>query len=132
MNKFQKIKFNNFDEFYDYIHLEEKEIVLFLRELIFEIIPDIKEKLSYNVPFYSRNKAICYIWPCSIPWGKVTRTGVSFSLSKGYLLNDKYNYLDKGNRKQIYSRHFHSFQDIDVKIVKDFLFEALIVDNSFS
>ena len=131
MNKFQNIKFNNFDEFYDYINSEEKEIVLFLRELVLEIIPDVKEKLSFNVPLFHRKKAICYIWPCSVPWGKITRTGVSFSLSKGYLLNDKHNYLDKGNRKQIYSKHFNSIQDIDIKIVKELLLKALIVDNNF-
>lgn len=132
MNKFQNLKFNSFDEFYEYINSEEKEIVLFLRELVLEIIPDAKEKLSFNVPFFHRKKAICYIWPCSIPWGKVTRAGVSFSLSKGHLLNDKHNYLDKSNRKQIYSKHFNSIQDIDVDIVKELLSEALIVDNSFS
>lgn len=131
MNKFQNVKFNNFDEFYDYINSEEKEIVLFLRELVLEIIPDIKEKLSFNVPFFYRKKAICYIWPCSVPWGKVKRTGVSFSLSKGYLLYDKHNYLEKGDRKQIYSKHFDSIQDIDVKIVKELLSEALKVDNRF-
>ncbi len=132
MNKFQNVNFNNFDEFYDYIDKDEKEIVLYLRDLVYEIIPDAKEKLSFNVPFFHRNKAICYIWPSSIPWGKVKNKGVSFSLSKGYLLNDKHNYLDRANRKQIYSRIFYSIQDIDEQIVRELLSEALKVDNSYS
>lgn len=128
MNKFQPFKFYNFDEFYEFINENERAIVLSLKELIYKNIPDIKEKLSFNVPFFYKNRSICFIWPGSVPWGKNIKTGVEFGFSKGYLLNDKNNYLDKGNRKQIYLKRFHSIEEIEVGIITDLLQQAKNID----
>ncbi len=55
-NKMQSVSFRNVEDFLDYLPEEELKIVLTLRKLIFECIPTISEKLSFNVPFYFGNK----------------------------------------------------------------------------
>ncbi|MFV1884874.1 MAG: DUF1801 domain-containing protein [Balneola sp.] len=130
MNKFQNLSFSSVDDFLDYLPENELVVVEELRNLVYECIPDVKEKLSYNVPFYSRNKRICFIWPGSIPWGKVKMNGVQFGFSNGFLLSDHAQYLEKENRKQVYTKTFFSLEDINVEIMRDYLFEALELDNS--
>jgi len=107
------------------------EIVLFLQDLISQSIPDIKVKLSYNVPFFYKNRNICLIWPGAVPWGKVPKSGVELAFTNGHLLKDKHNYLIKGNRKQVYNRIFYSVDEIDVNIIEDLLQEAYQLDLSF-
>jgi uncharacterized protein YdhG (YjbR/CyaY superfamily) len=70
MNKFQNVKFKNVDEFLDYLPDNEREIVDFLRDIVFNSLPNPLEKLSYNVPFYHLNSRVCFIWPASVPWEK--------------------------------------------------------------
>lgn len=129
MNKFQNIGFKSVGEFLDYLPANELEIVDELRSLVFECIPEVKEKLSYNVPFYSRNNSICFIWPASVPWGKVENNGVKFGFTKGSLLKDYASYLGKGDRKQVYTKTFFTPAEIDFDILRDYLFEALEIDS---
>lgn len=130
MNKFQNISFGSVGEFLDYLPENELLVVEELRNLVFECIPDVKEKLSYNVPFYSRNKRICFIWPASIPWGKVNMNGVQFGFTRGHLLSDYAKYLEKGNRKQVHSKTFFSIDEIDFELMREYLFEALEIDRN--
>lgn len=129
-NKFQDVNFRNVEEFFEYLPKNELAMVQALRHLIFDCIPRCKEKLSYNVPFYSKYSGICFIWPAAVPWGKVQTKGVRLGFNKGYLLNDEIGYLDKGTRKQIYCKDFTSVQEIenDTDILKCFLFEAAGLD----
>ena len=131
MNKFQPIKFSSIGDFLDHLPESELEIVEELRRIVYESIPDIKEKLSYNVPFFSRKRRICFIWPASVPWGNVPMNGVQFGFTSGYLLNDDLNYLEKGTRKQVYSKTYYSLDDLDPLILRPYLFEALSIDNNF-
>ncbi len=129
MNKFQNIRFSSVGDFLDYIPEEERIIVEELRNLVFECIPDIKEKLSYNVPFYSRKKRICFIWPSSIPWGKVKENGVQIGFTNGHLIHDYAGILEKSDRKHLHSCTFFSVDEIDFEVLRDYLFEALELDN---
>ena len=128
-NKFQPFDFHSVDEFLDHLPEHELEIVEELRRIVFECIPDAKEKLSYNVPYYSRRKRICFIWPSSVPWGNTPMKGVQFGFTSGYLLQDDGGYLDKGTRKQVYTKTFYSTDDIDAEMLRSLLFEALAVDS---
>lgn len=47
----------------------EQVIVKKLRAIILDCLPKAQEKNSYGVPFYRRNRMICFIWPPSIRWG---------------------------------------------------------------
>lgn len=127
MNKFQHTKFKSVGAFLDYLPEKEREIVEALRNLITESLPECEEKLSYNVPFYYRHSRICYIWPASIPWGGV-KSGVALGFCRGHLLSDEYRYIESGKRKQIYTKTFHSVDEIEPEILKEYLYEAYEID----
>jgi len=128
MNKIQHTKFKTVGEFLDYLPEQEREIVVALQKIITDSLPECEEKLSYNVPFYYRHSRICYIWPASIPWGGV-KSGVAIGFCRGHLLSDEFNYLQKGNRKQIYTKNFSSVSEIEPDVLKSYLYEAYEIDN---
>ena len=117
----QAEKFNSIVELLDFLPDDEKEIVLVLREVIKETAPELKEKLSYNVPFYFGNKRVMYIWPGSVAWGKHTKSGVQIGFTKAYLMDDHSNFLEKGNRKQVYTKTFYNIDELEHS------FETLVV-----
>ncbi|WP_394368430.1 DUF1801 domain-containing protein [Adhaeribacter radiodurans] len=55
-------------------------------------------------------------------------SGVRFGFTKGNLLQDEINYLNQGNRKQVYCKDFTSIPDINVDILKAYIFEAALID----
>jgi hypothetical protein len=67
--KMQNVKFASVDEFIDFLPEDEKKIVVALRNIVLDQVNGVKEKLSFNVPFYHKHKAICFIWPASVLWG---------------------------------------------------------------
>lgn len=131
MNRFQNLNFNSIGEFLDFLPEKELEIVEELQRLVYECIPDVKEKLSYNVPFFKRNRNICFIWPASVPWGNVPKNGVQLGFISGDRINDIAGFLELGSRKNVAIKTFYSVDGIDTDLVKAYLFEALEVDNMF-
>lgn len=103
---------------------DQLEIVEALRELVFSSVEGIEERLSFNVPFYHLRKGICYIWPGAVSWGSKTWEGVEFGFNYGYLLADEANYLERGNRKQVYNKRFFSPSEINVELLTAYLLEA--------
>ncbi|MCX6351258.1 MAG: DUF1801 domain-containing protein [Bacteroidetes bacterium] len=129
----QNVQFRNVNEFLDFLQDDELEITEFLRELVLSSIPNITEKLSYNVPFYKMNKGMFFIWPASVLWGKKrTRDGVRFGFQQGYLLADEIGYLERGTRQQIFWKTFTKLKDIDTEILKSYIFDAAFVDEQFA
>jgi hypothetical protein len=126
--RMQDVDFTTIEELLVFLPEDELKITELLRKIIFSCIPDIEEKISYNVPFYKRHSNICYIWPSSVQWGNVKNTGVQFGFNKGYLLTDEINYLEKGTRKQVYWKTFHSIKEVNVDLLKAYIFEAVLVD----
>ena len=127
--KMQAVSFRNVEEFLDFLPEEELVIVECLRNLIYNCIPDVTEKLAYNVPYFKRHKNICFIWPASILWGKMkSYSGVRLGFINVNLLNDEFAYLDKGNRRQMFCKDFVEITHDDIEIVKTFIFEAVILD----
>jgi hypothetical protein len=126
--KMQEVDFKNINDFLAFLSGDELKIVELLRKLIFHCIPDAEEKISYNVPFYRRHSNICYIWPSSVQWGNVKNTGLQFGFNKGYLMSGEINYLEKGNRKQVYWKTYYSVKDVDLEILKAYIFEAAFTD----
>lgn len=49
---------------------KERALTEQLRELIISEAPDLKERLSFNVPFYKGRRDVCFLWPASVLWGK--------------------------------------------------------------
>ena len=86
------------------------------------------EKLAYNVPYYYKKSRICFIWPSAIPWEKIEKKGVQLGFCNGNLLTDHFNWFDKSSRKQVSIKTFFSMDDIDIEMIKFFLFEAAEID----
>ena len=126
--KMQNVKFHSLDEFFEFIPKDELKIIEALRKIIFECIPDCTEGLSYNVPYYRRHGAICFIWPSSITWGGMQQKGVRFGFTNGNLLYDELNYLDKGERKQVYWRDFSHVKEINSQVLENLLHQAVLID----
>ncbi len=130
--KMQNVSFKNVDDFLDFLPEGELKVVVLVRQLIFDCIPDIHEKLSYNVPFYKRNKSILFIWPSSILWGKSkSYAGVRIGFSQGHLIDDEIKFLNRGDRKQVCYKDYLNVSEIDVDLLKSYIFDALLIDNQF-
>jgi hypothetical protein len=121
---------DNLDELYESLPEEERLIAMVLRELIFEALPDIREKKSYGAPFYFGKKMICYVWPASITWGgKRQGEGVTLGFSQAKKLKHG-NFLNFGTRKSIGSHVFRRAEEIEVEKVVGLLKSAWEVDRS--
>ena len=124
----QNVSFRTVGELLRFLPEDQLEITERLRELVHECIPGVKEKLSFQVPFFKKRKGICYIWPGAVSWGKKTKEGVEFGFQYGNLLADEAGYLEHGKRKQISSKRFFSVEDINEDILREYLFEAAEID----
>ena len=129
----QNVSFKSVEEFLEFLPDDELRITEFLRKIVFECIPDVTEKLAYNVPYYKRHKNICFIWPASVLWGKKkTYSGVRFGFVSGHLLPDEPGFLDKGERKSVYWKDFGNLKEIDVELLKAYIYEAVLVDQQLA
>lgn len=131
MSYFQPVDFHSVEDFLAYLPEEERRITHMLRQIAMEHIPEVREKLSYNVPFYYRKRRICYIWPSAIPWGNVPEGGVQFGFCYGSMLQDESGYLEKNGRKYVYGRTFFSTTEVDSDLLQAYLMEAVEIDFTF-
>jgi len=127
----QSVKFKSINEFFDFLLEDELIITEFLRDIIFECTNEVKEKLAFNVPYYMGNRGFLFGQLLFCGGKKKTYEGVRFGFQQGNLLNVELNFLDKGNRKLIYWKDFKSIKEIDVDILKGYIFEALEIDRQF-
>ena len=119
----QQIQFKTIDELLDYLPEEELEIVLSLRKIILECIPNCKENLAYNVPFYYCHSRICYIWPTSIPGGQVEK-GVAIGFCKnGSFLDETFETTKFASKNT-----FSTIKEIDVALLRQQIYEAVLLD----
>lgn len=130
--KFEKgFKIRSLDELYDLLPENELIITDILRQLIIETLPDYcKEKISYNVPFFSGRKSLCLVWPSTIPRSGF-KQGVTLAFWYGHLLPDTDQYLEHGTNKQIYWKNYFKPEDIDQKAVIKVLKQAIELDRSW-
>ena len=129
MSKMQGgLNFQTIDEFLEFLPSGERRIVEALREIILECVPECREKLSYNVPYYFRHYRLCYIWPSAVPWGNLPLEGVQLGFANGHLLPDEAGFLEKGKRKQVYVHTYRDLREIDFELVSSYVFEAVAID----
>ena len=118
-------------QLYEQITENERMIVDVLRQVIKTYLPaDCKEKISYNVPFFYRNRGLCIIWPSTIPRGGIKK-GVLLGFWYGNRLNDVDHYLTHGTNKQIFYKIYNDVEDINVKAVVKLLKEAVKLDKNW-
>jgi hypothetical protein len=123
------------DEIVESLAKDEKIIVKRLRALVLECLPYVSEQNSYGVPFYRRNRMICFIWPPSVYWGPKKENHESRGVTLGFcqgnkMLNDEGLLLSEG-RKQVYCMYFKHVSEIDDRAIKSLLYEADLIDGSF-
>ncbi len=124
------IKFNNIDELFECLQPNEKETTQYLRQIIIECIPTVSEKLSYNVPYFYGQGPVCYLWPGSVFWGKKrSYEGVRMGFVQGKELIPELNYFSLEHRKNVRCRDFVGISDVNVDLVKLYLFDAFNIDN---
>lgn len=123
----QKIKFKSVADFLKSLPSGEWEIVELLRELIFETVPEVNERLAYNVPFFYRNRRLAFIWPSSVPWGNI-KEGVALGFLHGNAL------LETGAKpgSKVVRIVFKSVAEVDRDLVRQLLYEAVQNDNQFA
>jgi hypothetical protein len=92
--------------------------------------PRVSEKFSYGVPYYKRNRQLCFIWPSSSPPGP-NDGSVSFGLCYGNKLSNDEGLLLSEGRKQVYVIRFKTLSEINVleNSLKQIIMEALLVDS---
>jgi hypothetical protein len=115
---------------------EEQLIVKKLRSLVLECLPTATEKNTYGAPFYTHHRMICFIWPPSLYWGGKNRSlkdrGVTLGFCQGNLMANEDGILLAEGRKQMYCMYFKSPKEIDDVKIRALLFEAELIDKSFS
>ncbi len=109
----------------------ERVILDVLRQIVRATLPAYcKEKLSFNVPLFYGHRAICIIWPATVPRGGI-KEGVLFGFWHGNKLNDVDNYLTRGTNRQVFYKIYKSPEQIKEKPLKKLLKEAAKLDQSF-
>jgi hypothetical protein len=107
---------------------EERVVADVLRQIILSSYPNyIKEKISYNVPFFHANRGIAIIWPASVPRGGI-KSGVLLGFWYGNRLRDVDRYLLHGTNKQIFYKIFQTADEIDDRPILKLLAEAVKLD----
>ncbi len=117
----------------------EQVLVKRLRSLIIECIPQAIEKIYPDLimPFFKKNRLICFIWPPSVPWAssinheKQKTKGVALGFNQGNLMSNQEGILLAEGRKQVYVIYFKKLVDIDEVQVRALLFEAAMIDERF-
>jgi len=117
----------------------EQILVNRLRALVRECLPAATENAYYDwrVPFYKRNRLICFIWPPSLAIGKYKPSeaqiarGVSLGFCQGNRMSNEDGALLAEGRKQVYVLYIKSLKELDENQVRALLFEAGMVDEEF-
>ena len=110
------------DDLFEQLPESERITAVILRALIFETLPDAREKLSWGAPFYFHRISFAYLWPASIPWGKM-ESGVGLGFPRAQLL-DHGGQLLVPQGKSLARRVYHAPEDIDPEWVTFVLRQA--------
>ncbi|MBK9077502.1 MAG: DUF1801 domain-containing protein [Flavobacteriales bacterium] len=84
------LRFATVQECLDFLPPDGRALTGELRELLVQEAPELKERISFNVPFYKVRRDICFLWPASVLWGnRKTYDGVRVGFSYGHLLTKR-------------------------------------------
>ncbi|HZY81072.1 MAG TPA: DUF1801 domain-containing protein [Cyclobacteriaceae bacterium] len=134
-----KSAFETIEEMITSLPRNEQVLVNRLRAIVRECLPAAIENAYYDwrVPFYKRNRLICFIWPPSLELGKYKPTpaqierGVSLGFCQGNRMSNEDGALLAEGRKQVYVLYIKSLKELDENLVRALLFEAAMVDEEF-
>lgn len=118
-------------QLYEILPSDQRMMMDVLRQLLICSLPyGTREKLSFNVPFFYKNKGLCIIWPAAIPRGGIS-SGVLLGFWYGNKLKDTENYLVQGSNKKVFYKIFNSVEEIKELPLKLLLEEASGIDEQW-
>jgi len=126
----------DWNEFASSLPREERIISKCLRDIILESDPKLIEKYNYWVPYYTRNKMVCFVWPVSAPNApkaknqKQDGTIVSLGFCYGNKLSNEQGLLLAEGRKQVYIIRLKSIQELEKleSQIREIVLEAVLLD----
>ncbi len=83
------------DDYLEGMPAPRRRLMQFVRQLFILAAPEMKEKLSYGIPFFSRHSWIGYLNP--------TDKGLDVGFTRGHLLSDTHERLEVRDRKIVRS-----------------------------
>lgn len=89
-----------------------------VRQLLFELVPEIQEKLSFKIPFYHYFGMFCYI--NAIP------DGIDLGFCRGKDLVQEFPHLESRDRAIVASVALYSLKDIHEKYVRAIIVAAAL------
>ena len=105
---------------------DHQRILRWLRQMILTSDPDIREKISWKVPFYTYHGThLCYL--------SVVRSepvAVDLAFVNGHELPDEAGLLESRGRKTIKSLVIRNVGDPDEDVVRTFIQEALLLNHN--
>lgn len=94
-----------------------RQLIFLLRDIVLSTSKEIKEKLSFNCPFYHYNGMLCYI--------SIEKKTVYIGFCRGVLLKEKYPILEIKNRKLIASISYKNMEEVDVNLIQNILKDSM-------
>ena len=123
------LRFATVQECLDFLPPDGRALTGELRELLLQEAPELKERISFNVPFYKVRRDICFLWPASVLWGnRKTYDGVRVGFSHGHLLQSGEGHWEGGDRKQVCWRALTAITPTDERMIRTLLREAIRLD----
>ena len=122
----QKVKFRGVADFLAHLPPDELELVEYLRAIVLDCLPQAREKLAYNVPFYYLHRRVCCIWPASVPWGKL-KAGVMVGFMRG---SEMGTLPDAGATTGLRRTVYHHVSEVDEELLRTQLYEAMALDEA--
>lgn len=116
------------EDFISILPRQEQLITRKLRSIILDADPRIREQFSYGVPYYFRNRRMCFIWPATAPHGPKGSV-VSLGFCYGHMLSDGQGILKMEGRTQVSIVQYQSLREINETILMEVLQEAIMVDD---
>lgn len=99
----------------------QRQIMQRLHDLPFSF-PQVTTKIRYKIPFFYRRKWLCYLNP-------IKNNGVELCFLKGSELSNEQGILEATERKMVRGIRFYSADDIDEKVLREVINEAIILDD---
>ncbi len=106
------------DTYIDNLSDTQKAISENVRRLLFSLVPEIQEKLSFKIPFYHYFGMFCYI--NAIP------NGIDLGLCRGKDLTGEFPSLELKGRAIVATVSLHSLKDIKQKEVREIIIAAAL------
>ena len=107
-------------DFLRYVDGDTGKLVLSLREIILNSSKKIEERMTYGIPFYYYFGRLCYL--------NTTKKGLDIAFCKGIKLSEKFEQIERKNRKEVATITVNSLSEIDKVLLRKIMMEAMLLN----